>query len=71
MDGGELKSHIGGRQVVSTNQFLYVSRRLLLIGRLDEAERTLAGHDPAPLPAAWKVARELVLAGIARRAGMR
>ena len=43
------------------------ARRLLLIGRLDEAERTLAGHDPAPLPPASRVARELVLAGIAIR----
>ena len=32
------------------------ARRLLLIGRLDEAERTLAGHDPAPLPPASRVA---------------
>ena len=28
------------------------ARRLLLIGRLDEAERLLAGSDPAPLPPA-------------------
>jgi hypothetical protein len=43
------------------------ARRLLLIGRLDEAERTLAGLDSAPLPAASTVARELVVAGIAIR----
>jgi hypothetical protein len=42
-------------------------RRLLLIGRLDEAERTLAELDPTPLPAAWRVAHELVVAGIAIR----
>jgi hypothetical protein len=43
-------------------------RRLLLIGRLDEAERTLAELDPAPLPyASSRVARELVVAGIAIR----
>src|SRR5262249_25262345 len=29
-------------------------RRLLLIGRLDEAERALAGLDPAPLPPALR-----------------
>jgi hypothetical protein len=42
-------------------------RRLLLIGRLDEAERTLAELDPAPLPPASKVAHALVVAGIAIR----
>jgi hypothetical protein len=42
-------------------------RRLLLIGRLDEAERALAGLDPAPLPPASKVAHELAVAGIAIR----
>jgi tetratricopeptide (TPR) repeat protein len=42
-------------------------RRLLLIGRLDEAERRLAEVDPAPLPPASRVAHELVIAGIAIR----
>jgi hypothetical protein len=42
-------------------------RRLLLIGRLDEAEHALAGIDPSPLPAAWRGAHELALAGIAIR----
>jgi hypothetical protein len=42
-------------------------RRLLLIGRLDEAERTLAGLDPAPFPPALNAAHELVVAGIALR----
>jgi hypothetical protein len=42
-------------------------RRLLLIGRLDEAERTLAGLDPAPFPPASRTAHELVVAGIAVR----
>jgi hypothetical protein len=42
-------------------------RRLLLIGRLDEAERTLAELDPAPLPPASRTAHELVVAGIAMR----
>src|SRR6266550_3383088 len=39
-------------------------RRLLLIGRLDEAERMLAALDPTPLPPAARVAHELVVAGI-------
>ncbi len=42
-------------------------RRLLLIGRLDEAERTLADLDPAPLPPASRTAHDLVVAGIAMR----
>jgi hypothetical protein len=42
-------------------------RRLLLIGRLDEAERALDDLDPAPLPPALKVVHELVIAGIAMR----
>jgi hypothetical protein len=42
-------------------------RRLLLIGRLDEAERRLAELDPAPFPPASRTARELVVAGIAMR----
>jgi hypothetical protein len=42
-------------------------RRLLLIGRLDEAERKLAELDPAPLPPASRAAHELIVAGIAMR----
>src|SRR5215467_3849178 len=42
-------------------------RRLLLIGRIDEAERMLAELDPAPLTPASRTAHELVVAGIAIR----
>ena len=42
-------------------------RRLLLIGRLDEAEQAVAAIDPSPFPPAWKTAHELVVAGIAMR----
>ncbi|MBZ9678727.1 helix-turn-helix domain-containing protein [Mesorhizobium sp. ES1-1] len=42
-------------------------RRLLLIGRLDEAEHVLADLDPAPLPPASRAAHELAVAGIAMR----
>jgi DNA-binding transcriptional ArsR family regulator len=42
-------------------------RRLLLIGRLDEAERILADLDPTPFPPASRTAHELVVAGIAMR----
>lgn len=43
------------------------ARRLLLIGRLDEAEHALDGLDAAPLPPAATATRELVVAGIAMR----
>jgi len=39
-------------------------RRLILIGRLEEAERTLAELDPAPFAPASRAAHELVVAGI-------
>ena len=42
-------------------------RRLLLIGRLDDAEHALAGLDPEALPPASRTAHELVVAGIAMR----
>jgi len=42
-------------------------RRLLLIGRLDEAERRLEELDPEPFPPASRAAHELVVAGIAIR----
>lgn len=43
------------------------ARRLLLVGRIDEADRALAGLDPADLPAASRTGHELVVAGIAMR----
>src|SRR3979411_1118633 len=42
-------------------------RRLLLIGRVHEAEHCLAALHPAPLPPALRAAHELVVAGIAMR----
>jgi DNA-binding winged helix-turn-helix (wHTH) protein len=44
-----------------------IVRRLLLIGRIDDAERTLAALDPTPFPPPSKTAHELVVAGIAMR----
>lgn len=43
------------------------ARRLLLIGRLNEAEQLLDNLDPSPFPAALRAAHELTLAGIAIR----
>jgi len=42
-------------------------RRLLLIGRLDDAQYLLTELDPAPLPPALRTVHELVVAGIAMR----
>src|SRR5262245_29162749 len=42
-------------------------RRLVLIGRVEAAERSLAEVDPAPFPPVSRVAHELVVAGIALR----
>src|SRR5438094_6768221 len=58
-----LEEH-GDRVNAAHARYLEV-RRLLLIGRLDEAERTLGALEPAPLPPASRAAHELVVAGIA------
>ena len=42
-------------------------RRLLLIGRLDEAERKLGVLDPAPFPPTLRTTHDLIVAGIAMR----
>src|SRR5216117_1777283 len=60
-----LEEH-GDRVNAAHARYLEV-RRLLLIGRLDEAERTLAALDPALFPPALRTAHELVVAGIAMR----
>src|SRR5258707_1160374 len=60
-----LEAH-GDRVNAAHARYLEV-RRLLLIGRLDEAERVLANLDPAPFPPASLAAHELVVAGIAMR----
>jgi hypothetical protein len=60
-----LEAH-GDRLNAAHARYLEV-RRLLLIGRLDEAERTLAQLDPAPFPPALRAAHELVVVGIAMR----
>jgi tetratricopeptide (TPR) repeat protein len=60
-----LEDH-GDRANAAHAHYLSV-RRLLLIGRLDEAERQLAQLDPTPLPTPLRTAHELVVAGIAMR----
>jgi hypothetical protein len=56
-----------GDQINAAHARNLEARRLLLIGRLDEAERALTGIDPTPLPPASRATYELVVAGIAIR----
>src|SRR5579863_4215648 len=60
-----LEEH-GDRLNAAHARFLEI-RRLLLIGRLDDAERKLAALDPAPFSPAARAAHALVVAGIAMR----
>jgi hypothetical protein len=60
-----LEAH--GDRVNAAHAWYLEVRRLLLIGRLDEAERTLAELDPRLFPPALRAAHELVVAGIAMR----
>jgi hypothetical protein len=63
--GATLEAH-GDRLNAAQARMIEV-RRLLLIGRLDEAERGLSGLDPRSLPPALNAAHGLVVAGIAIR----
>ena len=60
-----LEAH-GDRVNAAHARYLEV-RRLLLMGRLDHAERALAELDPVHLPPASRAAHDLVVAGIAMR----
>jgi hypothetical protein len=60
-----LEAH-GDRMNAAHARYLEV-RRLVLIGRIDEAERALAELDPAPLAPATRASHELVVFGVAIR----
>ncbi len=60
-----LQAH-GDRVNAAHARYLEV-RRLLLIGRIGDAERRLAALDPGPLPPASRAAHGLVAAGVAVR----
>jgi len=67
LDAARAALEARGDQVNAAHaQYLEV-RRLLLLGRLDEADGKLAALDPAPFPAALRASHELVAAGIAMR----
>lgn len=56
-----------GDRINAAHAGVLAARRLLLIGRLDEAGRLLSEVDPAPLSPALRAAYELAAAGIAIR----
>src|SRR3954447_21977106 len=60
-----LEAH--GDRVNAAHARYLAARRLLLIGRLDEAERVLVDADAGALPPALRTAHELLVAGIAIR----
>jgi hypothetical protein len=60
-----LASH--GDRVNAAHARLLVLRRLVLIGRIDEAETLLGELAPEPLPPASRTVYELIVAGIAMR----
>jgi hypothetical protein len=67
LDGARETLEAHGDRVNAAHARNLAVRRLLLIGHLDEAERTLAELNPAPFPPASRAAHELVVAGIAMR----
>ena len=60
-----LESH--GDRVNAAHAGYLAARRLVLIGRLDDAERVLAGLDASSLPAALQAAHALAVASVAMR----
>ena len=67
LDAARATLHAHGDRINAAHARHLELRRLLLIGRLDEAERMLAEFDAGPLPPALRTVHELVIAGIATR----
>jgi len=67
LDAARVTLEAYGDRVNAAHARYLAARRLLLIGRLDEAERALAELDPATVSPASRTAHELVVAGIAIR----
>jgi hypothetical protein len=67
LDAARVTLELHGDLVNAAHARHLAVRRLLLIGRLDDAERALADLDPSPFPPAMRAAHELVVAGIAIR----
>ncbi len=67
LDAARVTLEEHGDRVNAAHARYLEARRLLLTGRLEEAERMLAELDPAPFPPASRTAHELVVAAIAIR----
>jgi hypothetical protein len=67
LDAARVTLEEHGDRVNAAHARYLEARRLLLIGRVEEAERTLADIDPSSLPAASRTAHELLVAGIGIR----
>ena len=67
LDAARATLEARGDGVNAAHARLLEIRRLLLIGRLDEAECRLAEFEPASLPPASRAVHELIVAGIAIR----
>jgi len=67
LDAARATLEANGDRVNAAHARYLEVRRLVLIGSVDEAERTLAKLDPAPLPPALSAVHELVVAGIGMR----
>jgi hypothetical protein len=67
LDAARATLELHGDRVNAAHARYLEVRRLLLIGRLDEAEQTLSQLDPTPFPPASMAVHELVVAGIAMR----
>lgn len=67
LDAARVTLEVHGDRVNAAHARNLQLRRLVLIGRLAEAERVIAELDPTALPPALKVTHELVVAGIAMR----
>lgn len=67
LDAARAALEARGDQVNAAHARYLEARRQLLFGRLDQAEQTLAGLDPAHLPPAFTAVHELIVANIAMR----
>lgn len=67
LEAARVTLEASGDQVNAAHARYLASRRLLLIGRLDEAEAEMAGIGQSRLPPPLRVAHELLIAGIAMR----
>lgn len=67
LDAARILLEAHGDRVNAAHARYLEARRMLLVGRLDDAEQALAALDRAPLPPALRAVHALVVAGIAIR----